>query len=240
MSTPKKPRRARVTLRCLAEDLRIALPGLDTDLGTLEHPALDETRRLAPTSPVGQKRIESIDHPLVYRLRVSRWRGATWVDEREDEEIVWLLAIAEREEGSSDDAFEVFRALHDDDALLPGDDDRLRDRAEAAIRFSEAVKEDAPTCIIEARRQAGQELTWALGDRVDVVVLVRRSDGLEEVWVAVPDKDRRGDALSFKQRDVVFAAFLIALGDADWEQRYDWPTRALARHEIARLYLREE
>jgi hypothetical protein len=151
-----------------------------------------------------------------------------------------LLGVAEKEEGSPDDAFEVFQALHVAGELLPGDDDRLRDRAEGAIRFSESVKRDAPKCIAKAREHEGQELRWLLGGRVDVVVLLRRTGGWEELWVAVPDRDRHGDTLSFKQRDVVFAAFLVALGDADWEQRWDWPTRVLARHEIARLYLREE
>ena len=42
---------------------------------------MDELRRVAPTSPTGQKRILSIDHPLVYRIRVSSERGATWLDE---------------------------------------------------------------------------------------------------------------------------------------------------------------
>lgn len=30
---------------------------------------VEETRRVAPESPKGQKRILGIDHPLVYRIR---------------------------------------------------------------------------------------------------------------------------------------------------------------------------
>lgn len=58
-------RRVRVTIRCLVEDLRIGLPGLEVDIGDLDHPAIAETRRLAPTSPANQKRILSIEHPMV-------------------------------------------------------------------------------------------------------------------------------------------------------------------------------
>jgi hypothetical protein len=82
------PHRARPTIRCLVDDLGIELPGLDVDLGALDHPLLGEVRRLAPTSPQGQKRILAIDHPLVYRIRLSGYRGVTWVDEEHD--IVWL------------------------------------------------------------------------------------------------------------------------------------------------------
>lgn len=42
---------------------------------------MDEARRVAPAARAGQKRILAIDHPLVYRLRHGRWRGATWLEE---------------------------------------------------------------------------------------------------------------------------------------------------------------
>lgn len=133
------PRRARPTIRCLVHDLGEDLPGLDVDLGDLEHALLDELRRVAPNSPTGQKRILSIDHPLVYRIRVSSHRGATWVDEQvvDDEArvIVWLCAAHRREAGSEDDAYVYFASLHASDELLPDGDDRLRDKAVAAIRL---------------------------------------------------------------------------------------------------------
>src|SRR6266511_2229691 len=133
-------RRARPTIRCLTVDLDIDLPGLDVDLGDLDHPFRDELRRVAPTSPDGQKRILSIDHPLVYRIRVSSERGATWVDEPND--IVWLCAAHRRQQDSDDDAYAYFADLHESGDLLPNDDDRLRDRAEAAIRLQRGLTAD--------------------------------------------------------------------------------------------------
>ena len=73
-------RRARPTIRCLTEDLGLELPGLRVDLGEIDDSWMDELRRIAPISPQGQKRVLSIAHPLVFRLRVSSFRGATWVD----------------------------------------------------------------------------------------------------------------------------------------------------------------
>jgi hypothetical protein len=85
-----------------------------------------------PTAPQAQKRILAIDHPLVYRLRHGRWRGATWLEE--DAATFWLLAGAQRAAGSRDDAYEVFVALHEAGQLLPTDDDRLRDVFERDAR----------------------------------------------------------------------------------------------------------
>ena len=71
--------------------------------------------------------------PLVYRLRLSSERGATWLDE---DGVVWLCAVRRRVEGSDDDAFRWFANLHKSGRLLPTDDDRLRDKAEEARGYS--------------------------------------------------------------------------------------------------------
>ena len=71
-------RRTRVTLRCVRDDLD--LPPVKLDLGSLDYPLVAEARRVAPSAPRGQKRILSIEHPLAYRLRHGRWRGATWLE----------------------------------------------------------------------------------------------------------------------------------------------------------------
>ena len=132
-------RRARPTIRCLVEDLGIELPDLATDLGELDDPWIAELRRVAPMTPTGQKRILSIGHPLVYRLRMSADRGGTWLD---DDGVVWLCAVRRREEGSDDDAFDWFEALHRAGKLLPTDGDRLRDAAEEAIRVVRRLTAD--------------------------------------------------------------------------------------------------
>jgi hypothetical protein len=69
-----------VTLRCVREDLELNIASVDVDLGALDHPLIAEERRVASTAPRGQTRILAIEHPLVYRLRHGRWRGATWLE----------------------------------------------------------------------------------------------------------------------------------------------------------------
>jgi len=83
-----------VALRCLREDLNVEVPPVEIDLGGLDHPLLGEARRLAPPAPRGQKRIVSIERPLVYRLRHGRWRGATWLETEAAR--FWLCAGSRR------------------------------------------------------------------------------------------------------------------------------------------------
>jgi hypothetical protein len=220
----------RPTIRCLAEDLRRPLPPLDESLEDVDHELLDEVRRLAPESPTGQKRILSIDYPLVFRIRLGRLRGATWIDDVH--EIVWLLAAETREEGSRDDAYEYFESLHRSGKLLPTQEDRLRDRAETAARFFSSLRHEAPTLVEAAREKAGSEIRATLGRAVEVVLLIAKSDDLEEVWLAV---DYR---VPDRIRNAVFVEFERLFGDAEWEWRADWPKRTLQWFEIARMALR--
>lgn len=53
----------------------------------------------------------------------------------------WLCAGAMRMEGSDDDAYEIFAALHAAGRLLPDGDDELRDRAERNARILEGAAE---------------------------------------------------------------------------------------------------
>ena len=229
-------RRGRPTLRCLVDDLGITLPGLDVDLGTLEHPMLEELRRITPTSPGGQKRILSIDKPLVYRIRVSWLRGATWVDEAPA--IVWLCAVAGRQDGSDDDAYEVFRQLHDRGELLPTSDDRLRDRAEAAIRLQRGLTSDLIQLVRDAVGSPDRELRTTLGDYIPCRVLVIKSRDSLEVWCALSMLGKDGTYIKPQIRDLLFAALENYLSPALFEIRGDWPTGELHWAEIVKLAIR--
>jgi hypothetical protein len=174
-------RRTRPTIRCLRGDLGAELPTVDVDLGSIEHPLMDEARRLAPTAPQGQKRVLAIDHPLVYRLRHGRWRGATWLEE--DAARFWLLAGALRAAGSREDAYEGFVALHEAGELLPSEDDQLRDVLERDARVLSTARADAPPALVAAAAAPDRDLLIRFGELVDVRLLVSAAG--DEVWVAI-------------------------------------------------------
>jgi hypothetical protein len=229
-------RRARPTLRCLTEDLGLGVPGLGVDLGDIGHPWIAELRRIAPRSPEGQKRILAISQPLVYRLRVSSARGATWVDE--EHSTVWLCAVHRREQGSDDDAYAWFAGLHANGQLLPSSDDRLRDRAEAAIRLQRGLTAELLHLVDEALRRTGTELAADLGGYLPCRVLVIASGGVEEIWCALSSRAADGSHVRDQLRDILFAALELHFPDAVFEVRRDWPTGEVGWWEVVRLGLR--
>lgn len=229
-------RRGRPTIRCLTTDLGIELPGLDVDLGRLDHPWMDELRRIVPHSPTGQKRILSIGSPMVFRLRVSNERGATWVEEARD--VVWLCAVQRREDGSDDDAFVWFAELHGNDQLLPTGDDRLRDDAEAVLRFHKTLMRELLTLVDAALDDVEHELASDLGEWLPCRILVRRSDDLEEIWCALGTRGSDGAFVPENQRDLLFAELERHVHPAMFEARNDWPTGDVEWWEVVRFGVR--
>jgi hypothetical protein len=228
-------RRTRVTLRCVREDLGLDVPPVEVELGSLDHPLVTEARRLAPSAPRGQKRILSIEHPLVYRIRHARWRGATWLET--DEGRFWLCAGAQREEGSGDDAYEHFVALHDAGRLLPTDDDRLRDALERNARIIDAVTAAIPEALADALARRGRDVTMRFGDLVDARLHATAAG--DEIWVAIATQAVDGRFVDERLRDVLFRLVFDAAEAELWEPRADWPLGELAWFEVARLGLRE-
>lgn len=229
-------RRARPTLRCLTEDLGLRLPALNVDLGELDDPWLDELRRIAATSPLGQKRILCIDQPLIYRLRDSTHRGATWVDEERG--VVWLCAVHRREEGSADDAYAWFAKLHADSELIPSDDDRLRDRAEAVVRLQRGLTAQLLQLVDDALARKGTELRVDLGEYLPCRVLAIDSGGIEEIWCALSVRATNDTHVRDELRDILFATLEAHFPDAIFEVRGDWPTGHVDWWEAVRLGLR--
>lgn len=228
-------RRTRVTLRCVREDLGLVVPPVEVDLGNLDHPLVAEARRLASSAPRGQKRILSIEHPLIYRLRHGRWRGATWFETEEAR--FWLCAGAHREEGSGEDAYERFAALHGAGRLLPDDDDRLRDALERNARIIDAAHGAIPNALKEALARRGHDVTVCFGELVDARLHATAAG--DEIWIAIATQAADRRFVDERLRDVLFRLVFDAAGAELWEPRADWPLGELAWFEVARLGLRE-
>jgi hypothetical protein len=223
-------RRARLTIRCLVGDLGLELPELAVDLGEIDHPWLAELRRIAPTSPTGQKRILSIAQPVVYRLRVSTERGATWID---DDGVV-----RRREDGSDSDAFAWFAQLHASDRLLPTDDDHLRDQAEEVLRLHRRLTLDLFELVDRAFADRGTECATDLDGWLPARVLVIQGGGVEEIWCGLCVRATDGAFIRPELRDVLFASLEAHVSPAVFEARDDWPTGDIAWYESVRLGLR--
>jgi hypothetical protein len=227
------PPRARPTLRCLTKDLGMAIPPLDVELSDIDHPLMEQARRIAPDAPKGQKRVLAIDHPLVYQVRHSRWRGATWLEAAQRR--LWLLAGAQREEGSDDDAYEHFDALHTAGKLLPTPKDELRDDAEKALRLTRAARGSAPSAIATALGRVGEDVPIVVDGRIEMRLHATAPD---ELWIAISTRTTDGATVDEPVRDVLFALFLDEAHAVEVEERGDWPTgEPLPWFEVARFAL---
>jgi len=198
---------------------------------------LAEARRVAPNSPTGQKRILAIKSPLVYRIRHVDRRGATWVDLNE---VLWLLAVEQRNEGSEDDAYEYFAALHGKGLLVPTPDDDLRLRAERVAQALLDIRADAIALCTEAIFNLDQGLSFEqlriLGGVIPTRVRALPGD-VREIWLAISVRDVNGDYYSPQWRDLLFAAVEDELKPDDWEWVTVFGGEALPWYEIGRLYL---
>lgn len=190
-------KRARPTLRCLREDLRLPLPHIDRPLDEIDHPLLAKTSDQFADPATPHERIRAIDDAVLFKVKIQRWRGAVWVEP----ELAWLVAAGRRESGSGDDFYAVLasdgrnaRARHNAGHkpalttdtytahLLPAIEDRDRYALEATarlVRRLQAITSDlVRASLCDGREHFAQLDTFALG------VQVRADDG-HETYVAI-------------------------------------------------------
>jgi 2-iminobutanoate/2-iminopropanoate deaminase len=100
-------------------------------------------------------------------------------------------APSSREEASDSDVYTWFAKLHAAGQLLPCDDDRLRDRAEAVIRLQRGLTSELIELVDDALAPEGKELRADLGQYLPWRVLAQHSGGMQEIW---PPRRASGDA----------------------------------------------
>ena len=146
---------ARPTLRCLREDLGLAVPPVNRPLDEIDHSLVRKAVEVFADPETPHERIRAIDDQVMFKVKVQRWRGAVWIEE----DLPWLVAGGQREDGSIDDFYAALeagaiaaRARYNADHtpalttttftghLLPSREDDLRYRAEAAARTERRLR----------------------------------------------------------------------------------------------------
>jgi hypothetical protein len=134
--------------------------------------------------------------------------------------------------------FVYFAELHASDNLLPGEDDDLRDRAEAAIRLQRGLTADLLELLNHALATPGVEHRHDLGDWLPCRILVQEEKGIQEIWCALSIRGTDGAFIAETVRDLLFVALEAHVAPALFEPRNDWPTGDVDWFEVVRLGMR--
>ena len=135
--------RARPTLRCLREDLALAVPRADAPLEEISHSLLAGATERFADDQTPHERIAAIDDEVLFKVKAQRWRGAVWIDAG----IPWLVAAGQREEGSPDDFYASLASR--------GKAARARYNAEHSLRWP--ARPTPPACCPAATTTCGGE-----------------------------------------------------------------------------------
>jgi hypothetical protein len=230
--------RARPTLRCLREDLALAVPRADAPLEDLSHPLLARATERFADDQTPHERIAAIDDEVLFKVKAQRWRGAVWVDAG----IPWLVAAGQREEGSPDDFYASlaargtaararYNAGHSPPltsttytaGLLPGRDDDLRWRAETAARTERRLRAVVHDLVRQSLLDGHEHAAMLDGAALGIQVL---ADQGHETYVAIR-------IIGSVPRQLVATILSLIPGcelDA-WMSDYAMPERAVAPEE---------
>ncbi|MBL7492549.1 hypothetical protein I6A60_02235 [Frankia sp. AgB1.9] len=231
-------RQARPTLRCLREDLALAVPRVDTPLEDIGHPLLAKVSDRFADDDTPQERIAAVDDQVLFKAKVQRWRGAVWVDAG----IPWLVAAGQREEGSPDDFYAAlaarataararYNAGHSPALttatytgdLLPGRQDELRWSAESAVRAERTLRSAVHRLVRESLLDGQEHAVMLDGAALGMQIL---ADQGHETYVAIRIVG------SVPRRLVATILSLVPGCQADaWMSDYAMPQRAVAPEE---------
>jgi hypothetical protein len=230
--------RARPTLRCLRQDLALPVPTVDTPLDEIAHPLVSKAAERFADSQTPQERIAAIDDHVLFKIKVQRWRGAVWVDAG----LPWLVAAGRREEGSPDDFYASLTARgtaaktrYNSESsppltsstytafLLPGEEDDLRWRAEAAARTERRLRMIVHDLVRQSLLDGREHAILLDGAALGIQIL---ADQGHETYVAIRIIG------SVPRRLVAIILSLIPGCQPDaWMSDYAMPQRAVAPEE---------
>lgn len=187
--------------RCLREDLHLPLPPASIPLDQVDHPLLTKAGEQFADPDTPHERIRAIDDVVLFKVKISRWRGATYVDQTAAEASDWLVAAGRREEGSADDFYAAlhaqaraarqrYNAGHDKPLttdthsrhLLPGRDDQDRYLPEAGTRLAKRLDTAIRDLVRGSLRDGHEHAVDLSGFRLGLLV---RADHGHETYVAV-------------------------------------------------------
>jgi len=102
----------RPTLRCLTNDLNLPIPPTTEPLDQVDHTLLAKAQHQFADLDAPHERIRAIDDTVLFKAKVTRWRGAVYLDMPEADVPAWLVAAGIREEGAVSDFYAALHHAH--------------------------------------------------------------------------------------------------------------------------------
>lgn len=157
-------------------------------------------------------------------------RGATWHDRRNG--IIWLCGYGLHRSGESDDAFQIFAELIENDEIRPKPADYGRLARDRVGRLVELGPEHGETTVRRAVER-GDVQSVSLADQIPVRVLACVIDDFLEVTIAFPSANLNQDRILF-----VVRCFAGASSDM-WENTDEFNGKPLSEGELGFKIWRE-
>jgi hypothetical protein len=226
VGTPGAPIDARVTLRCLREDLHIAWP-LATDIQDLigRHDLLDQFLQEVPELRGPGLWLACARPELLRRFRHGQWRGVSW----EDGPRVWLVCGGLRRQGDSDDAYTYCCQQNSAVGLKPTAEDQDRLDAERPFRamrsFLKSARQAMSEGLAEARLNPDSEIAKTATDgtnRYQFSLWCTKVDPLVELTCIVTLCSASGLVRLTQEQLEMLTSFFLE-GRPAGELEFPWP-----------------
>lgn len=185
----------RITQRCMVEDLHLAADIHFWD--AMSHPIVKGFVAKRQQVPISSKTVGSnCGARTLYHLGVGNdHRGATWHDTKN--QVVWLCAYGLHRSGESNDAFQVFRILLENNNMYPITADYRRLIVDHQHRFTEMALVHAGALREAAMSHPGIIQKGVLGYRVPVRIVLDVSSEIADLTIAFSAVDLSKQEISF-------------------------------------------
>lgn len=189
------------------------------------HPLIVKFRevRSQEPEPDGQH-IDLLKSPPGFKLKVGRWRGATWYDG--EAEAVFLIAAGWREHGDPEDFYKELERLRDGGSLFPSDADYDELAIWRSGRWLRQLRDEAgPKILAEAIAEPEVPRELDLGRCISIVVAYPVNGS--HILAIRLDQPREGEFLTPQQALVVAQALAEHKG-AEVSPSHLWNGQALS------------
>lgn len=232
----------KATIRCIVDDLALDPARIRDPVEEIEHPICRAFVAQRSQRPEGTEKVQPITtNAEVYTLHAGRWRGATWHDREHD--VVWLLGCGYHRSGEVDDVYPYIKSLDAKDQLFPTADDYELLFEEQDRAFAQALINEAPKLLEDAKQRTAEEVRSTLGGTVRVSVWIEVAEGLDVAWLAVSMRFVHGGLEPPEDwLPLILAAFFPGVGDPFEELHIsdqDLPTRVKEDDELVFAHYRE-